>query len=96
MFGGRVSFTAGMLTSSGHIANHKSVTQAVHENGGLIAMQILHSGRYDNPFPLVSSLCSAVGRYAYHFNPVSASPIKSPISWYAPKVEQASLFDDLK
>jgi 2,4-dienoyl-CoA reductase (NADPH2) len=42
---GRVSFTAGTMTSGRDIANHKVVTQAVHENGGLIAMQILHSGR---------------------------------------------------
>jgi 2,4-dienoyl-CoA reductase (NADPH2) len=25
------------------------------------------------------------GRYAYHFNPVSASAVKSPISWYKPR-----------
>lgn len=41
-----MALTAGMMTSSRDIANHKPVTQAVHENGGLIAMQILHSGRY--------------------------------------------------
>jgi 2,4-dienoyl-CoA reductase (NADPH2) len=64
-----------MMTSNSDIANHKPVTQAVHENGGLIAMQILHSGRY-----------------AYHFNPVSASPLKSPISWYAPKVFPSFFF----
>ena len=36
---------AGLFTSE-DIANHKIVTSRVHDNGGLIAMQILHAGRY--------------------------------------------------
>jgi len=34
------------LFSDEDIANHKVVTDRVHENGGKIAMQILHAGRY--------------------------------------------------
>lgn len=34
------------LFSDKDIANHRSVTDAVHGEGGLIAMQILHAGRY--------------------------------------------------
>ena len=34
------------LFSDEDIANHKSVTDRVHEAGGKIAMQILHAGRY--------------------------------------------------
>ena len=34
------------LFSAQDIANHRGVTQAVHEAGGKIAMQILHAGRY--------------------------------------------------
>lgn len=34
------------LFSDDDIANHKIVTDRVHENGGKIAMQILHAGRY--------------------------------------------------
>src|SRR5690606_26943822 len=34
------------LFSDKDIANHRSVTDAVHAEGGLIAMQILHAGRY--------------------------------------------------
>ncbi|WP_424942510.1 FAD-dependent oxidoreductase [Aliiroseovarius crassostreae] len=34
------------LFSDEDIANHKSVTDRVHEEGGKIAMQILHAGRY--------------------------------------------------
>jgi len=37
---------AGMLASSGAARRHKLVTDAVHVEGGKIALQILHSGRY--------------------------------------------------
>lgn len=36
---------AGLFTDE-DIANHRKVTQAVHDAGGRIAMQILHAGRY--------------------------------------------------
>ena len=35
-----------MMASSKDAANHKVVTDAVHEEGGHICMQILHTGRY--------------------------------------------------
>ena len=34
------------LFSAADIANHRIVTDAVHDAGGLVAMQILHAGRY--------------------------------------------------
>ncbi|MDP2819175.1 MAG: NADPH-dependent 2,4-dienoyl-CoA reductase [Polaromonas sp.] len=37
---------AGMLASSGAARRHKQVTEAVHAEGGKIALQILHTGRY--------------------------------------------------
>lgn len=37
---------AGMLASSGAARRHKQVTGAVHAEGGKIALQILHTGRY--------------------------------------------------
>ena len=37
---------ANKLTSSSEARQHKIVTDAVHEAGGKICMQILHSGRY--------------------------------------------------
>ncbi|WP_281826513.1 NADPH-dependent 2,4-dienoyl-CoA reductase [Jannaschia rubra] len=37
---------AASLFSDGDIANHRIVTDRVHDAGGLIAMQILHAGRY--------------------------------------------------
>ena len=43
--GGVFPGAAGLFSQS-DIANHRTVTDAVHANGGLIAMQILHAGRY--------------------------------------------------
>ena len=37
---------AGMLTTSGAARRHRQVTDAVHQEGGKIALQILHTGRY--------------------------------------------------
>ena len=36
----------GKLSSRSEVARHKLVTDAVHAEGGKIAMQILHTGRY--------------------------------------------------
>jgi 2,4-dienoyl-CoA reductase (NADPH2) len=43
--GGVFPGAAGLFTPA-DIANHRTVTQAVHTEGGRIAMQILHAGRY--------------------------------------------------
>lgn len=43
--GGVFPGAAGLFNDQ-DIANHKIVTDRVHENGGKIAMQILHAGRY--------------------------------------------------
>ncbi|MEI8081531.1 MAG: 2,4-dienoyl-CoA reductase FMN-binding domain-containing protein, partial [Actinomycetes bacterium] len=56
-----------MLTTSEDAAKHLVVTDAVHAEGGRIAMQILH-----------------FGRYAYHPDLVAPSPLKAPISPFAP------------
>ncbi|WP_432380969.1 FAD-dependent oxidoreductase [Duganella sp. P38] len=44
----------GTLNFRGDVHNHRRVTQAVHEEGGKILMQILHAGRYGYQ-PLVVS-----------------------------------------
>ena len=58
---------AGMFGAE-DVAHHRVVTDRVHADGGRIAMQILHAGRY-----------------AYGRTCVSASPVKSPISPFAPR-----------
>ncbi|MEU7018509.1 NADPH-dependent 2,4-dienoyl-CoA reductase [Streptomyces sp. NPDC046385] len=55
------------LTTAEEVAEHRLITDAVHEAGGRIAMQILH-----------------FGRYAYHPGLVAPSPLKAPISPFAP------------
>ena len=37
---------AARMTKNSHVKEHQIVTKAVHEAGGKIAMQILHTGRY--------------------------------------------------
>lgn len=47
---------AGTLATSGAARRHQVVTRAVHEAGGKIAMQILHTGRYAyHPFAVAPS-----------------------------------------
>ena len=47
---------AGTLSTSGAARRHRVVTQAVHQGGGKIALQILHTGRYGyHPFAVAPS-----------------------------------------
>ena len=47
---------AGMLVSHGAAKRHREVTSAVHAEGGRIALQILHAGRYAyHPFAVAPS-----------------------------------------
>ena len=43
---GRTFYGAAKMSSSNEASHHKIVTERVHAEGGLIAMQILHTGRY--------------------------------------------------
>ncbi|MFF4759253.1 FAD-dependent oxidoreductase [Streptomyces sp. NPDC001292] len=56
------------LTTEQEAEQHATVTAAVHREGGRIALQILH-----------------FGRYAYHRDLVAPSPLKAPISPFAPR-----------
>ena len=57
-FGGTMNFI-------GDVFNHRKVTRAVHEEGGKILMQILHSGRYGyQPFVVsASSVKSPISKF---------------------------------
>ncbi|MBH9552181.1 NADPH-dependent 2,4-dienoyl-CoA reductase [Inhella gelatinilytica] len=47
---------AGMLTTRGAAERHQVITKAVHAEGGKIALQILHAGRYGyHPFTVAPS-----------------------------------------
>jgi 2,4-dienoyl-CoA reductase (NADPH2) len=56
---------AGKLSSTHEVARHRLVTEAVHEAGGKICMQILHTGRYAyHPFPVApSALRAPINRF---------------------------------
>lgn len=64
--GGVFPMAAGLFSDE-DIANHKIVTDAVHDAGGKIAMQILHAGRYAYGKECVSS--SAVKSPISPFSP---------------------------
>ncbi|GAC1624780.1 MAG: NADPH-dependent 2,4-dienoyl-CoA reductase [Nevskia sp.] len=64
---------AGTLASHSAARRHRPIADAVHAEGGKIALQILHTGRY-----------------GYHPFAVAPSPIKSPISPFAPRGLSAS------
>ncbi|MEJ0084122.1 MAG: NADPH-dependent 2,4-dienoyl-CoA reductase [Pseudomonadota bacterium] len=56
---------AGKLSDKREVARHRLVTEAVHNEGGKICMQILHTGRYGyHPFPVApSALRAPINRF---------------------------------
>jgi 2,4-dienoyl-CoA reductase (NADPH2) len=61
----------GTMNSKGDVANHRKVTDAVHEHGGRILMQVIHAGRYGyHPF---SESASAVKSRINPFTPKEMS-----------------------
>jgi 2,4-dienoyl-CoA reductase (NADPH2) len=56
---------AGKLSSPREVARHRLVTDAVHQAGGRICMQILHTGRYSyHPFPVApTALRAPINRF---------------------------------
>ncbi len=59
---GRGFFLAAKMSKSSERDHHKVVTQAVHDNGGKIVMQILHTGRYGYHLWPVSASAIKVGK----------------------------------
>ncbi len=57
---GRLVPHGSQLSFPWQVAKHKKVTSAVHQEGGKIALQILHAGRYAyHPFSLAPSALKA-------------------------------------
>ncbi len=71
------------MTTQAEADKHKVVTQAVHDAGGKIAMQILHFGRYAYHPELVapSALKAPINPFRPH--PLSADEIEQTIEDYA-------------
>ena len=57
-----------VLDDSRHLAHHRHITDAVHREGGKIALQILHTGRYSyQPRPVApSALQAPINRFTPH------------------------------
>ena len=71
------------MTKKSHVEKHKTITNAVHQAGGKICMQILHAGRYGyHPFNLAPS---AIKSPITPFKPfkMSSRRIKATIKDYA-------------
>jgi len=59
-FAGRVEPRGSQLSHFWHVNRHKKITQAVHEAGSKICLQILHTGRYAyHPFNVSASAIKA-------------------------------------
>lgn len=57
---GWVAPFGGRMTGMRHARKHRVITEAVHKEGGLICMQILHTGRYGyHPFNVSASAIKA-------------------------------------
>lgn len=57
---GRLTPHGSQISHSWHVNKHKKVTEAVHQAGGKICLQILHAGRYAyHPFSLAPSAIKA-------------------------------------
>ena len=57
-----------VLNDASHLAHHRHITDAVHREGGKIALQILHTGRYSYQPQLVapSPLQAPINRFTPH------------------------------
>lgn len=79
---GRLDEHAGVL-EQGDLARHRVVTAAVHDAGGRIALQILHTGRYGAHDEVVgaSELPSPISRRSPH--PLSASEVEETVGDFA-------------
>ena len=62
---GKLAPNSAKLTNSEEVKRHKIVTEAVHQVGGKICMQILHAGRYaHHPLAIApSSIKAPIGRF---------------------------------
>jgi 2,4-dienoyl-CoA reductase (NADPH2) len=86
---GRLAPFSAQLSFPWQVARHRIVTDAVHEAGGRIAMQILHAGRYAHHPLLVAP--SAVRSPIARFRPraLSERGIRSTIADFARCAELA-------
>ncbi len=97
-FVGRTSPFAASLNFPWQVSKHRRITEAVHEEGGSIVMQILHAGRYAyHPFPVApSAIQSPISRFKPRA--LSKRGIESTISDFArsARYAQAAGYDGVE
>nr|WP_314858395.1 NADPH-dependent 2,4-dienoyl-CoA reductase [uncultured Undibacterium sp.] len=88
----------GTMNSLGDIFNHRKVTRAVHEEGGKIVMQILHSGRYGYHRFIVSASDKKAPISKFKPQALTESGIESTIRDYVrcAKLAQKSGYDGVE
>lgn len=86
---GRLEVGAPVLTSRSQVADWRKITEKVHDEGGRIAMQILHAGRYAKHELLVapSAIASPINRRAPR--PLTDGDIRSTLDDFARCAELA-------
>jgi 2,4-dienoyl-CoA reductase (NADPH2) len=73
---GRLEEDAQVLAPGSELGPHRAVTDAVHAEGGLIALQILHAGRYG-----AHPLCCGPSDLRARINPVTPRRMSSSDVW---------------
>jgi len=95
---GRIYEDAAMLADESDIPRHLPITQAVHDAGGKICLQILHAGRY--AYHTASVAPSAIASPITPFTPhaLSDAEIKTTIADFATtaKLAQAAGYDGVE
>ncbi|PKA14134.1 NADPH-dependent 2,4-dienoyl-CoA reductase [Leptospira meyeri] len=88
---GRVSRGGGVMDTEEEAKHHRVVTEAVHKEGGKIAMQILHTGRYGYHDKIVgaSNLRAPINMFKPH--PLTEEEIYQTIEDFARCSELAKL-----
>ncbi|MCC4797553.1 NADPH-dependent 2,4-dienoyl-CoA reductase [Enterovibrio norvegicus] len=88
-FRGRLHPLSAQFSSGRAARAHRNITDAVHENGGKIALQLLHAGRYAmHPFALsASEVRSPISKFAP--SEMSERQIRNTISDFAKSSELA-------
>ncbi|MBE7437167.1 MAG: NADPH-dependent 2,4-dienoyl-CoA reductase [Spirochaetales bacterium] len=80
---GRVSATGSILETAEEARRHQVVTRAVHEAGGKIALQILHTGRYAYHDQAVGASAERAPINVFKPTPLDESGIRSTIADFA-------------
>jgi len=88
---GRTLVMAACMRNENDAKNHKVITDAVHSEGGLIAMQILHSGRYGYHFNTVSASSTKAPIAPFKAKELSSKDVLNTIDDFVKCAEMAKL-----